>query len=92
MSLPPASTYQPLTEYLAAQAADTVTISLPQIEAILGAALPASAYLPEWWLSQTARFVQVQGWRLAGWHATDCTTRDGDQWVTFVRSARARAR
>jgi len=42
---PPGRKYQPLADYLAAHPADEVTLTFAQIEAILGAPLPSSAYL-----------------------------------------------
>ena len=55
MARPKGSKYQPLADYLAAQTADEVRLSFAAIEAILGAALPTSAYQRMWWTSNVVR-------------------------------------
>ncbi len=42
--------YQPLADYLAAQPPETVriTLTLPEVEAVVGSALPASAWTQMW--------------------------------------------
>ena len=68
--------YQPLADYLAALPAETeaVTLTFPEIEALLGAPLPRSAVRTTFWtnarqpraaLSQV-RAVQGVGWRVGG--------------------------
>ena len=64
---------------------DEVTLSLGQIEAIVGTPLPPSAYLPEWWTGRSANQVRAQVWRVAGWDALPGGRRGGGRWVTFVR-------
>ena len=87
------SKYQPLADYLAGLPAEvtTVTLTFPQIEAVLGAPLPRSALHAPFWanawrpravLSQT-RAVQGAGWRLGGMRWMP----GGGRAVTFVRAA-----
>ena len=77
--------YQPLVDFLAAQPAgvDEVRLSFVQMEAMLGAPLPATAYLRVWWTSLSAAYPQVRRWRQAGWEVTTVTWHDGQRWVTF---------
>ena len=77
--------YQPLTDYLAAQpaAVETVTLPLTEVEALLGAPLPASARRAAWWLS--SRGVHLQQWRGAGWRVARCELRTPAPSVTFER-------
>ena len=79
------SKYQPLADHLAAQPADEVTLSFAEIMAILGAALPASAYVRAWWTGKSANSVRTQGWRQVGWEVTAVTRREREWWVTFRR-------
>ncbi len=77
--------YAPLARYLAAQSGDRVTLTLAEIEAIIGASLPAGVRQRQWWVSTPARrtlrpLVQAAGWRMAldgFWGRTPT--------VTFVR-------
>ena len=83
---PPRGTkYQPLADYLAAQSADEVTLSLAQIDAILRAPLPTSAYFLAWWRSKGANRRASQPWRAAGWEVAAVAWRDGERRVTFRR-------
>ena len=76
--------YQPLADYLVAQPADEVRLSFAQIEVIVGAPLPTTAYIRNWWWSKGAKRFADQPWRAAGWEAT--LTRRADGWrVTFRR-------
>ena len=76
--------YQPLADYLAAQSADEVRLSLSQIEALLGAPLPPSAYVRSWWWNKGAKQLAAQPWRAVGWEAA--LNRRADEWrVTFRR-------
>ena len=90
------SRYQPLADYLAALPADTaeVTLTFPEIEALLGASLPRTALQPMFWtnargLNWTA---QARAWQGAGWRAAGLR-RVAKPWaVTFVRADLADAR
>ena len=79
------SKYQPLADHLAAQPGDEVTLSFAEIMAILGAALPASAYVRAWWTGRSPNSVRTQGWRQVGWEVTAVTRREREWWVTFRR-------
>ncbi len=60
--------YQPLVDYVAAQRADTVTLSFAEIEALIGAPLPETMQVDTWqWTNREFAYV----WRLGdlGWHA-----------------------
>ena len=85
MARPKGSRYQRLADYLTAQSADEVRLSFAQIEALLRAPLPTSAYLRYWWRGHGATYRAGQAWRAAGWEAT-ALTRRADEWrVTFRR-------
>ncbi len=62
--------YDPLVRYLMTQPGDRVTLTFAEIEAVIGAPLPASARLRRWWhmglLSPIAprHVVQAAGWRI----------------------------
>ena len=77
--------YAPLADHLGAQPATvaSLTLTLPQIEALLGAPLPATAELTGWWVSSTG--AHVRQWRRAGWRAARRTAIDGVAAVTFER-------
>jgi len=53
--------YVPLLKYLRRHAVPELVLSFEQIEAIVGASLPASAYTASWWASE----------KLGLWHAPD---------------------
>ena len=77
--------YQPLTEYLAALAADEVTLTLTEIEAIIGAPLPASARAPNFWSNAPSGIVRVRPWVRAGWRMARTDLRSATPAVTFGR-------
>lgn len=65
---PRPSKYQRLAAYLAAQKGDTPTLSLAQIEVIIGFALPDSAYVEHsYWAYAPTALVRIL--REAGWQA-----------------------
>jgi hypothetical protein len=78
--------YDPLGAYLACQSADDdlVTLTLAEIEAILGTALPVSAAGPQFWSNfagNHASYSWLQiGWRVAMIHRNPCVYA-----ITFVR-------
>ena len=61
------SRFAPLVAYLATQTDDAVTLSLAQIEAIIGVPLSVTATVSQaWWVSGSERHVrdlQAIGWR-----------------------------
>jgi len=80
--------YTPLYEYLAAQPLKNreLTLSLTQIEQLLGSSLPASAYkYREWWQNEyrQSRHVQARAWLKAGWKVD--TVDQAANWVRFTR-------
>ncbi len=63
-----ATKYQPLVDYIAAQTEDAVTLSFPEIEALVGAPLPETMQVDTWqWTNREVPYV----WRLGdlGWRA-----------------------
>ena len=60
--------YEPLRRYLAARPAteSTLALTFAEIEALLGAPLPASAVASGWWTSRRGS-PQERAWRAAGW-------------------------
>jgi hypothetical protein len=58
--------YDPLVAYLAGLAVNEVTLTLPEIERIVGALLPPSAYQPSYW-TRSPRSLVARPWRRAGW-------------------------
>ena len=81
--------YTPLEHHLAAlpPGQSEVTLTFAQIERILHAKLPPSAYKhPEWW-ANTAKgsHVEAQAWLNAGWQVESFNQRE--KWVRFRRTA-----
>ena len=56
----------PLARYLAAQPGDRVTLTLAEIEAIVGAPLPAGARRRDWWTMHRRTGLRPAVWA-AGW-------------------------
>jgi hypothetical protein len=57
--------YQPLSEYLAGQRRNELSLSFAEVEAILGCPLPYSAYAGNWWTNTRTRpQARVAGGRL----------------------------
>jgi hypothetical protein len=78
--------YAPLTQYLAGLAADEVTLTFAELEAILGTALPPSARAAPFWANLTdswQRSAQAAAWRRAGWRVAVVNV--GLGMVTFAR-------
>ena len=78
--------YQPLGDYLAAQPGDavTVTLTLPEIERLVGQELPLSAHVPHWWMHDAARG-QGRAWLRVGWRVTHAQVRRVPSAITFAR-------
>jgi hypothetical protein len=63
------SKYQPLTEFLKASLAHQVPMTFAEVESILGATLPISAYEhPAWWANDGGKsHVQAKAWLSVGY-------------------------
>ena len=79
--------YDPLAAYLAALPADEVTLTFAEIEAIVGAPLPATARLSSFW-STTPRLLVARPWLRAGWRVARAHLRSESPAVTFRRVPR----
>jgi hypothetical protein len=80
--------YQPLTAYLAGQPPEAarITLTLPEVAAIVGAPLPPSARSRAFWTNAQQTWggtVQARAWRRAGWRVVTFDYRA--ETVTFVR-------
>ena len=63
------SKYYPLYTYLKEQPLDELTLTLPEIESLLGVPLPASARTRRaWWSNRSRGAVQADAWIGAGYH------------------------
>jgi hypothetical protein len=78
--------YDPLVAYLAGLAVDEVTLTLPEIEQIVGALLPPSAYRPSYWTRSTRALV-ARPWLRAGWLVVRWDLHARPPAVTFARVA-----
>ena len=78
--------YEPLARFLAAQSPETeaVTLSLAEIEELLGGPLPRSAWGRSFWANKTFT-AQGQAWLGAGWRVARVRLRTAAPWVTFRR-------
>jgi hypothetical protein len=81
--------YDPLTAYLAAFAGNEVTLTLVEVEQIIGAPLPRSAVKAAFW-SNTPHQVALPPWVEAGWRMRRTHLSDDPPAVTFVRHPSAR--
>jgi DNA-binding transcriptional regulator YiaG len=80
----PGSKYYSLYQLLRAQAPRPVTLSLAEIEALLGTGLPAAAWQRRaWWSNRRKGAVQAAAWMGAGYHVTDVNFKASQ--VTFAR-------
>ena len=76
--------YQPLADYLAAQTGEEVTLTFADIERIIGAPLPASAYMRRFWVNIAHRTKHPSYvWQAVGWR----TVAGPPGRVVFRRSA-----
>ena len=76
--------YIRLAAYLAGQPDDveTLTMTLGQVEDIIGARLPANARFPSWWRNDGRR-MHSRAWLTAGWEVR--VMRSGDATILFNR-------
>jgi len=80
--------YTPLTTYLVGLAADEVTLTLGEIEAIIGASLPRSARQARFWANMNRTWggsAQVHAWRRAGGRVVRTQLHSKPPAVTFAR-------
>jgi hypothetical protein len=76
--------YQPLGTFLAGLDLQRWRVSFGEIEAILGFALPQSAYrYPAWWANDETGHSHARAWLAAGWKTEDVDL--GARSVTLVR-------
>ncbi|HET7482763.1 MAG TPA: hypothetical protein VFK89_07875 [Actinomycetota bacterium] len=77
--------YIRLAAHLASQPAEIerITLSLPEIEAIVGETLPPNARFPSWWKNDD-RKMHSRAWLTAGWQV-DAIAGDSHA-VEFVRT------
>ncbi len=81
--------YYPLAAHLAAHAGDTVTLSFPEVEAIVGAPLPRYAWHPLWWTGSGAPGIELRRTLAArGWRVERVEAWRKPPVVTFARLAR----
>jgi hypothetical protein len=81
-----ASRYQPLADYLAAQPGTAVVLTLTEVEALLGAPLPAAAQEPAWW-ADAPEAEQARAWLGVGWRVRMMEWRKKRWAIIFERSA-----
>jgi len=67
------SKYEPLARYLSSRSDNVWEASFCDVERVLGADLPRSAYqFPAWWANQSNQgHSQTQGWISAGWRTSN---------------------
>lgn len=79
--------YDPLEMHLLCLPASQgeITLSFDQVEAIIAAKLPASAYMrPAWWGNEkSGKRLVTRAWRDVGWVVDEVS--QGEHWVRFVR-------
>jgi len=82
------SKYHPLQEHLSSRGGHQLTMTFPEIEKVLGAALPPSAYKHrEWWSNQSdiSNRPQAKAWILAGYEVDDVRQQHIPATVRFRR-------
>ncbi|OQZ07362.1 MAG: hypothetical protein B6D36_00295 [Planctomycetes bacterium UTPLA1] len=82
--------YEPLTDFLRATKSteNTLTLTFKQIELLIDAALPTSAYeYRPWWANQSdaSNRPQARAWMSAGLSVGAVRQQRGDGWVRFDR-------
>jgi hypothetical protein len=76
--------YDPLTRYLAALTVDEVVLTFPEIEQIVGAPLPRSAYQLSFWRKTTQPLI-MRSWIRAGWRVVRAEVHARPPAVHFAR-------
>jgi hypothetical protein len=76
--------YIRLAAYLAGQPAsvDRMTLTLAEIEEVVGAKLPSNARFPSWWRNDD-RKMHSRAWLAAGWEVEAMRAQDSE--VVFLR-------
>ena len=78
--------YDPLTAYLADLPANEVTLTFAELEQLVGAPLPVSAWQSFYWTrSALPRGHQSRPWSRVGWRVARVYLRLDSPAVTFVR-------
>lgn len=78
--------YDPLGGYLEHQRTDRVTLTLTEIETILGTSLPALATWSPFWSNYEGNYV-ARAWRRVGWRVAKAHRTPAVAAVTFVRAS-----
>ena len=73
--------YDPLRDHLASHTEDTVTMTFPQVEELVGSLPPTARSTRQWWANDSK--VQAKAWRAAGWHVDSASL--GTEQVIFGR-------
>lgn len=77
--------YEPLKRFLAASGSDEVHMTFAEIEALIGAQLPRSAFTyPAWWSNHASTHVNAQAWLEAGFRTEQLDL--GSQRIVFRRA------
>jgi len=77
------SKYYPLFQHLSTSGHDSVTLSLAEIESLLGSALPESAHKRRDWWGNRNKALQASAWMAAGYKVSGVNLEDES--VTFVK-------
>jgi hypothetical protein len=77
--------YQRLTDYLASLPAAQVTLTLAEVEAILGFALPPVAHDHSFWTNSTRGTFDMRPWVQAGWRVVRRDLHRATPTVTFAQ-------
>jgi DNA-binding XRE family transcriptional regulator len=83
----PGDKYWPLFQHLRRSGLDAITLSLAEIEALLGGPLPESAHTNRgWWSNRSSGAVQASAWLGAGYHVKGIDLAQGT--ITFRKPVR----
>jgi hypothetical protein len=80
--------YDPLKTFLQSNQAEEVALSFKEIEAVLGAPLPASRQYPAWWSNNPSNNPMTKVWLDAGYRTERVNVESGK--VVFRRTRRRR--
>ena len=82
---PVSDAYEPLRHHLAAHPDEEPTLTFAEIETLLGAPLPAEAWLRTWWANDP-RAPQARAWLSPGFRVRWVRRRGDEAAVTFGRA------